>query len=94
MRKGSFNDEHESVSNQADRRNRFLPEYFRYYEGSPHMYHGHDVDTLDDIDVRNRIFVHVTGTDGRVRKINLGGELPSGASPLREQCFLTRMACR
>ena len=42
------------------------------------MYHGHDTDTLDDIDVRNRFFLHVEGTDGRTRKINLGGGLPQG----------------
>jgi hypothetical protein len=76
--KGTFNDEHESVANQADRRNRFLPQYFQYYEQSPHMYHGHDTDELDDIDVRNRHFITIVGTDGISRKISLGGELPPG----------------
>ena len=78
--KGTFNDEHEAISNQQDRRNRFLPEYFRYYEDSPHMYKGHDVDDLDDIDIRNRHFITVEGTDGVRRKISLGGELPPGAA--------------
>jgi hypothetical protein len=78
--KGTFNDEHEAIANQQDRRNRFLPEYFRFYENSPHTYKGHDVDDLDDIDVRNRHFVTIAGTDGVTRKISLGGELPRGVA--------------
>ena len=78
LRQGTFSDEHESDANQRDRRNRFLPEYFYYYNKSPHLYHGEEVDELADIDVRNRHFVHVKGTDGKMRKINLGGELPPG----------------
>ena len=77
--KGTFNDEHESIFNQEDRRNRFFPQYMHFYERSPHMYHGHDTDDLDDINVRDRHFVTVVGTDGTSRKISLGGELPPGA---------------
>jgi hypothetical protein len=90
MRKGTFNDAHESLDNQHDRRNRFFPEYFHYYENSPHMYKGHDVDDLEDIKIRDSFFIHVSGRDGKVRKINLGGELPPGTITclIRNDCVL------
>ena len=82
LRKGTFNDEHESDCNHKDRRNRFIPEYLNYFESSPHMYQGFDTDNLEDIDVRNRHFITITGTDNKVRKISLGGELPPGDGPV------------
>ena len=45
------------------------------------MYYGHDTDDLDDINVRDRHFVTVAGTDGTIRKIRLGVELPQGVHP-------------
>jgi len=77
LRKGTFNDKHESEENQADRKDRFLPEYFKYYASSPHevMIDGErvDADTIQDQSVRQGHTIEVTGRDGKVRKIDMGG---------------------
>ena len=99
LRKGTFNDEHESKFNQKDRRNRFIPQYLHYYENSPHMYKGEDRDALEDLQVQNCHFVTITGTDGKVKKISLGGELPPGDGPVYllasyvESCFKAGKLC-
>lgn len=80
LRKGTFNDKHESKENQADRKDRFLPEYFKYYASSPHevMIDGEkvDADTIQDQTVRQGHIIQVTGRDGKVRGIDMGGIIP------------------
>ena len=80
LRKGTFNDKHESIENQADRKDRFLPQYFAYHAASPHLVivdgDTVDADGINDCSIREGHSVAITGLDGKVRNVDLGGLLP------------------
>jgi hypothetical protein len=75
LKKGSFNDAHENESNVADRNARFLPQYFKYYQLSPHTtrVNGEIVenDSLEDLSLRSN-FYPITGPTGTLN-IDMGG---------------------
>ena len=81
LQKGSFNDNHESEDNQQDRQHRFLPEYFKFYAASPHLFKGEDSDLFLDVKVRQNI-VAIIGRDGKSREFDLGGGVPEGMPQL------------
>lgn len=76
LKKGSFNDAHESDYNVNDRNTRFLPEYFRYYSLSPHTTHVGDavveVDSLDDLTLRSNVYP-ITTPSSEILHIDMGG---------------------
>ena len=93
--KGTFTDEHESEGQQDDRTNRFLPEYAELWRQSPSYIVDHgqslSVDELEDLSARSHV-VAVTGADGKVRQIDLGGVPPTDGdivmlSSHDESCF-------
>ena len=81
LKKGSFNDEHNSEANIADRNTRFIPQYFKYHEQGPHQVQlaGEQIecDLLEDLTLSSCSFA-VTDRGGVIRQIDFPGELPQG----------------
>lgn len=80
LRKGSFNDKHEDPLHQADRLERFLPQYDAAWKSGPSqvtMPNGDrvDCDVLSDVSLRIRR-CRITGGDGKERTFDFGGEVP------------------
>lgn len=82
LKKGTFNDEHNSDANVDDRNNRFIPEYFKYYHSSPHQVEVRgllvDADELEDLSARVVKYT-IADRGGVAREIDFGGVLPSRA---------------
>lgn len=81
LRKGSFNDKHNSEENITDRSVRFIPEYLRLFNLGPSYLTVNServcVDDLADQALRmNQIFYEIIGGDGETRLIDFCGELP------------------
>ena len=80
LRKGSFNDKHEDPKNQADRVERFLPEYAEIWKSGPWQVKAPDGSLVDgdivaDVDLHVTKY-QVTGGDGKTRVIDFGGVVP------------------
>ena len=80
LRKGSFNDKHEDPKNQADRVERFLPEYAEIWKSGPWQVKAPDGSLVDgdivaDVDLHVTKY-QVTGGDGKTRNIDFGGVVP------------------
>lgn len=82
LRKGSFNDKHNSDENVQDRQARFIPEYLRLFNLGPSFVdiNGEHVcvDDLADQGLRLNKFYEIVGGDGEARLIDMCGELPHG----------------
>ena len=80
LRKGSFNDKHNSEENIKDRNQRFIPEYLRLFNLGPSFItlNGERVcvDDLADQSLRLNHFHEIIGSDGLSRLIDFCGELP------------------